>query len=80
VPTHDPGRTVLRCPGCQATLAYLSTAAVKRAAAMAGFGLFAPEHAVKSVANAGALRCVSCEAAAVNAAAVRAVQYDALKP
>ncbi len=58
------------------TLAYLSTAAVKRAATMAGFGLFSAEHSVNSVANAGALRCVSCESAAVNADAVRAVQHD----
>jgi len=71
MPTHDPGRTALRCPSCQATLAYLSTAAVKRAAGMAGFGLFTPDHAVSSVANAGALRCYKCEAEAVNAAAAK---------
>lgn len=74
--SHDPGRTAVCCPRCKATLAYVSTAAVKRGAGMAGFGLFTPEHVLSSVAEAAALRCPTCEADSVNAEAVRAVQHD----
>lgn len=66
----DGGRVALRCPSCLMTVAYLSSAKVRQGADMAGFKLMPASSALSSVANAAALRCVTCEGIAIGAVAL----------
>lgn len=58
---NTSGRAPITCPRCRAVICYVSAEQVRRVKKQAGFGLVPDDSALTMVADAAALRCVTCE-------------------